>query len=561
MSKPILRISIFFLLMFALQTISVVAQTKPQATGIKTNQGTSKITIPATISAWLDTELSKAKRKKLLTKEQFFTRESAKVVGYIKDFRPDLGFKTITVDATNNSTRESRPIVAEIDSTGRFCCIIPMNHPQKLTISFKKIFMTLYLEPGQVLALSFDWNDCEKTDGFHNISNPADYILFKGPLAKINYELLSFQLKSLGYRHYYIKGTYNPQQYLAVIDTIFTDNNAIINQALKAGKISKQAIDIQKNEALLRNAFYLIDYAISKTDEGVQIPPSFYNVLQQLPLNDPTTTISEVYSGFINRFEFNPVLMKAYRNLGSINSTSELHQKIWSNRDSLLKSDLKLTSGFTYEETKIRSLSNEIEKMGKNEAYAYFAKVSEGIKTPFLREEGLRILKSNFGKAEIRSTDGKINLPLVSSSTESRWVPLSLPKSKDADIFSKLIAPYKGKYLFVDFWGTSCGPCRWGIEEKTKTREKYKINDKFDFVFITSKMWSPDKKEYEKYVAEQGLVNSYFVSDDDYNYLMQLFRFNGVPHYVFVNPDGKILDTDFEMFLGFEDARKWIQGN
>jgi len=561
MSKPNLHFSTFCLLLFILQTISVIAQTKPHTTDIKANLEASRFSIPTDISAWLDTELSKAKRKKLLTKEQFFTRDSAKLVGYIKNFQTNLGFKTITIDATNNSTRENHPIVAEIDSLGRFSCSLPMNHPQKLTMSFDKKFITFYIEPGQVLALSFDWNECKLTDGFSNISNSADYILFRGPLAKLNYELLSFKLNILGFRHYDIKRTYNPQQYLAVIDTISTKNNAIVNQELKAGKISKQAINIQKNEALLRNTLYLIDYAIDKTNEGVLIPSSFYIVLHQLPLNDPTTTISEGYSGFINRFEFNPVLMKAYRNIGPIKSTSELHQKIWSNRDSLLKNDLKLSSGFTYEETKIRSLSNEIVSMGKNEAYAYFAKVSEGIKTPFLKEEGLRILKSNFGKEEIHSTDAKIALPLVPSSKVSRWIPLSLPKTKDADIFSKLIAPYKGKYLFVDFWGTSCGPCRWGIEEKKKTREKYKNNGKFEFIFITSKMWSPDKNVYENYVAEQGLTNSYFVSDDDYNYLMQLFRFNGVPHYVFVNPDGKILDKDFEMFIGFDDARKWIQGN
>jgi hypothetical protein len=43
--------------------------------------------------------------------------------------------------------------------------------------------------------------------------------------------------------------------------------------------------------------------------------------------------------------------------------------------------------------------------------------------------------------------------------------------------------------------------------------------------------------------------------------MQQLFRFTGVPHYLFIDPKGKILDVDFEMYTGFEEARKWIQAN
>ena len=152
-------------------------------------------------------------------------------------------------------------------------------------------------------------------------------------------------------------------------------------------------------------------------------------------------------------------------------------------------------------------------------------------------------------------------MPRISDKPHPKWVPLSLSKGKDAEIFSKLIAPYKGKYLFVDFWGMLCGPCRWGIEEKKSVREKYKNNGVFEFVFITCPQWTPDKNAYEKYAKEQGLEHSIIVSDDDFNYMQQLFRFTGVPHYLFIDPKGKILDVDFEMYTGFEEARKWIQAN
>ena len=561
MKKQINSIVPFYLLfvVFILQVAMVKGETKPRLIFAGTKEQLSKFTIPDNVSAWMDTELSKAKRKKLLTKEQFFTRDSAKVVGYIKGYRPNLGFKTVNIDATNVLTNENRPLIAEIDSTGRFICSIPMNHPRKLTISFDKEFISLYLEPGQVLALGFDWDDCVKTDGFSNAKDSTGLLLLRGPLAKLNYDLLSFELKDIGFTHYWIEKTPKPEQYLAAMDSIFALNDVLIKQALKDGKISKKVIEIQKNEALLRNGFYLIDYAIAKNGAGEKLPPNYYNMLQLLPLNDPSSAISGWYSGFINRLEENPVMQKGYRNIGSINSISEAYVKFLNKKDSLLKSDFKLTSSFAYEVTKIRSLSVYIKTLGKNEAYAYYIKLSEGIKNPFLQQEGLRILRSQFGIEETRITDGGISMPQISDKPLSKWVSLSLPKGKDVDIFSKQIAPYKGKYLFVDFWGTSCGPCRWGIEEKKSTREKYKNNGVFEFVFITCKMWSPDQNAYEKYVKEQGLEHSNLVSNDDFNYMQQLFRFTGVPHYLFIDPEGKVLDTNFEMYIGFEEARKWIQ--
>ncbi|MDP4272123.1 MAG: hypothetical protein Q8909_18670, partial [Bacteroidota bacterium] len=461
---------LFYLLyiVFVFHISIVKSEINAYKKSVDPKEQSSKIKIPVEISAWMDGELSKASRKRLLTKEQFFTRYLAKVVGYIQGYRSDLGFKTVNIDATNVLTNDHRPLIADIDSIGRFVCSIPMNYPQKITISFDKKFMSLYLEPGQVLALSFKWDDCVRTDAFRDVKDPANLLLFKGPLAKINYDLFSFELKTIGYTHYWIKETKKPAQYLVVMDSILRVNETLMQQALKEGRISKKAIEIQKNESLMQNGYYLIDYAIAKEEAGDQISPNYYQMLHRLPLNDPSSAISSWYSAFINRFEANPIMYKAYRNISGCKNASEIFIKIQNNKDLQLKNEFKLSSSFAYEVTKIRRFVLDIKGLSKNEAYAYYAKMFEGIKNPFLRQEGLRVLKSNFGAETTHVVDGKISIS--SDKPRPKWTPRLLPKTKDADIFSKLIAPYKGKYLFVDFWGVSCGPCRWGIEEKKSDR-------------------------------------------------------------------------------------------
>lgn len=515
----------------------------------------SSVEVPACVSTWMTNELNKATRKTLLTKDDFFTKDSARVVGYIGGYHADLGFASVTLDASNDLTFEKRPIVTKIDSLGQFVCAIAMNHPKMVTISFGEEFMNLYLEPGQTLAISFDWNECVRTDCFRKVKEINQVLLLQGPLARLNYELKALQLKSFMRKHYFrLKNS--PQEYLAALDSIVVENESCVKAALASGKYMKKAIEIKKNEALIEYGYCLLDYAGMKDKRNGEFPNSFYEKLKLVPLDDPTSIISGTYDMFINRFETSPVMLKAYEK-GKSGRNDELI--VWKRKDALLKSEFNLSNNFSYEVTKIRRLSYEFESMQKREAYDYYYALQAGIKHSFLKQEGFRLLASRFGndnKAN-NTSDCAISFP-ENTAEQPKWSPRSLPKGVDADIFKRLMARHKGKYVFVDFWGTSCGPCRSAINGEKGTREKYANNPDFDFVFITCKDWSPNKNVYDDYVKEQGLKQSYYISNDDFNYMMQLFRFTGVPHYVFIDPDGNVLDTDFSR-LGFEEAINWIQ--
>jgi len=517
------------------------------------------VKVPVAVASWMDDELNKASRKTLLSKDDFFTKDTARVVGYIAGYGTDLGFANVLLNATNDLTNEARPLVSSIDSIGRFTCSIPMNHPSMVTISFGEKFMPIYLEPGQTLAMSFGWKDCVRTNCFRDVKEVDRVLLLQGPLARLNYELKEFQLKTMGYRHYWIKDRYSPEEYLSAMDSIFDENNARVKEALASGKYLEKTIEIRNNEALMANGHYLLDYASQRDTKGITLPRGFYHSLEQLPLNDPSCIVSSSFKMFINRFELNPVVLKAHRVEYGESPRSKKYLEEWIRKDSLLKSDFNLSNNFCYEVTKIRKLSSELEFMQKREAYDYFYALQAGIKHPFLKQEGFRILASLFGNDNLgdKNTDGGFSLP-ENADEESRWLPRSLPEGLDADIFSKLMADHKGKYVFVDFWGTSCGPCRGDINSSKEMREQCADSPDFDFVFVTCKDWSPNKKVYDDYVKEQNLKHSYFISDDDFKSMMQLFRFTGIPHYVFIDPDGNVLDANF-IRLDFEEAIKWIQ--
>lgn len=120
----------------------------------------------------------------------------------------------------------------------------------------------------------------------------------------------------------------------------------------------------------------------------------------------------------------------------------------------------------------------------------------------------------------------------------------TLPEGKATDIFNAIIEKYRGKYVYVDFWGIYCGPCRSAIEHSQALRDSLATTDDIELVFITSDKQSP-KKKYDEYV-EKNLKGeeSYRIPEDDYMRLMALFSFNGIPHYEIVTPDGRIIRDD-----------------
>lgn len=170
---------------------------------------------------------------------------------------------------------------------------------------------------------------------------------------------------------------------------------------------------------------------------------------------------------------------------------------------------------------KVRGMNHIIKEAKTSQiAREYVDNLKQTFTQPFLVSEAERIFTTAFPEKNAKS--------------------YQLPEGKATDVFRNIIKNHQGKVLFVDFWATSCGPCRGGIEATADLRKKYKNHPEFQFIYITGRGESPEKA-YKQYVDKhlKGEA-SYYVTETEYNYLRQLFQFNGIPHYELVNKDGSI---------------------
>ena len=554
----------FFTVLISLLYVSASLCTAFAQNKVTANSGTE---IPAKVSQWINRELAKAKRKTLMDFKagEFFAKDTARLIGYIKGYNPQAGFSTGMIYARNEITNEDNPVVVQIHEDGSFEGAIPLNYPVYSQVLFNDDWIDFYIQPGQTLAMFFNMDSLHKN------------VRYRGATGNINNELFAFQTKLPDIPYEKIQDgrkDKTPEEFKPFLDSCLTDYAKTYQRLLGTEKLSKASKNILRNNYQIAYATYLFGY---KKDYMMnnQMPLEFYNFLQNIPMNNKELLSTQDFGTFINHLEFcqplsisirritlkksitsksddeipkitedktdllmqdtiilifdpNKTKEKKYANVIKKFTPEEMAIEEWRLKDSVYTNVLKLKPGIVYDVIKIRSLDflfGQRLENNKEAAWNVLTALTSDIPESLLRSEADRIFLKNFPE-------------------DQRGV-YELPDTYEAKIFKDLIAPFKGKILIVDFWATTCGPCVYAIKQDKTLREQYKDSPDIDFIFITSEELSP-LGAYNNFVKEQELTNTYRINADQYRYLRQLFRFNGIPRYVLVDKEGKILDDNYD---------------
>ncbi|TNF50164.1 MAG: AhpC/TSA family protein [Bacteroidetes bacterium] len=103
------------------------------------------------------------------------------------------------------------------------------------------------------------------------------------------------------------------------------------------------------------------------------------------------------------------------------------------------------------------------------------------------------------------------------------------------------LSSLRGKYVLIDFWASWCGPCRKENPNVVRLYKKYK--DKGFTIFSVS--LDQDAQAWKAAIGADGLEWPNHVSDLlGWNSSMPaLYGFNGIPHTVLIDKEGKIIAT------------------
>ena len=107
------------------------------------------------------------------------------------------------------------------------------------------------------------------------------------------------------------------------------------------------------------------------------------------------------------------------------------------------------------------------------------------------------------------------------------------------EVADRVLSPYKGNVLFLDFWSYGCGPCRVGMLEQRELVERMK-GKPVKFIYIASTEYD-DVEHSTQWMKEKGINGeALFIDERDWTALKGLFNFTGTPALVLIGRDGFI---------------------
>ncbi|BFM43154.1 TlpA disulfide reductase family protein [Flavobacterium sp. CFS9] len=107
------------------------------------------------------------------------------------------------------------------------------------------------------------------------------------------------------------------------------------------------------------------------------------------------------------------------------------------------------------------------------------------------------------------------------------------------------LSDLKGKYVYIDLWATWCAPCRAEIPYLQKLEEKYHGKN-IEFVSVSVDK-AKDNEKWKKFVTDKKLGGIQLFADKDWeSEFVVSYGVTGIPRFIIVDPNGKVVSSDAE---------------
>ena len=114
------------------------------------------------------------------------------------------------------------------------------------------------------------------------------------------------------------------------------------------------------------------------------------------------------------------------------------------------------------------------------------------------------------------------------------------------EVADRVLSPYKGNVMFLDFWSYGCGPCRAGMLEQRELVERMK-GKPVKFIYIASTEYD-DVEHSTQWLKEKGINGeALFVDERDWTAFKGVFNFTGTPALVLIGRDGFVHEASHDV--------------
>ena len=535
-----------------------------------------------------------------------FHKDSAIIIGYYRNmdkipaqFADRLKKSIFMVTAPDFISGKEQDYLADLDSLGRFKLTFPIMNAQELYVNGGSLQLHMSLEAGNTIALFVDLVDfipLEADKSMEGYLNRPKQALFMGDNARLNNELTTYKPSSI-YIDRNKAEKLTDMDYLSYCDSVYKKRTDVLNSFIAANpKVSKKFREFNSEYERYDLAFYLMQHRFDLRDKSKTTFDAGYMdyVRANFPLtnewtytcfrdfksflrdyidyetsirNQKTVTVTVSFKDISNYIKQNKKVNEATQTLlDQLVAMNEDFQKSGIEQFETVK--LKYKDLISKSETispLIQEASIELSNRPLDtqlsdsllinehlrqmwDASSYYAELDQYHKA--LSDMKVNDMKTKVVNPDLIKSIVDVNNFYKNVATKGMTYEASLKNTshlkeyQDAKaLFEELIKPYKGKVIYVDFWGTWCGPCKENMKYVKDMKAKLKGQD---VVFMYFANRSPEDS-WKNIIKEMDLtgenVVQYRLPEKQEEIIERLFSVNSFPTYLLINKEGKVVNT------------------
>ena len=453
----------------------------------------------------------------------FSKQKDVLITGKVLNFEKHRDHKVIEFLYVNGLLYyDAGPLITEIDDKGEFRFQFTANYVQEICINYGNM-ASLICSPGDQLYIEIDADIFNVQHRYPNNHFFINKIL--GSSSEANLLLFSFE-ENLPSAPYHGDSANNaiknltPQDYIKYTNQMSTDYLNYLNHFLKGKKENKLFIT-WANDWCRHSAWnQLIEYHQKrKLDTNIVWPVSYLSFMDDYDLSKSKMITKPHSEWLINLF-------------GYCTSTPTDSVEKLSKLDPI--SSYKVVGNMLHLNSKGLTQEVLLAKLYTVLINAQLIKLAESIydstftKEPYI----LNTVEKEFSNLRVLLINRDMPIGTKIDSVDKRI---------SKGILDSIVAPFKNKVVYVDFWAPWCGPCMDGMPYSKKIQQFYKDKDVV-FLFLANHC-SVDS--WRATIATKKLSGEHILlTDDQYSILSSKYRITGIPRYMLIDKSGSICQPD-----------------
>ena len=391
----------------------------------------------------------------------------------------------------------------DLDENGEFRFEFELYYPTDIRINAGGALFSVIAHPGDSICVTIDTNRNLIFSGNRSETNQA-VAKYENAIRRLFSEHWNMQESILKQK--------DAEKYKSFVDSIYQVQYSFAESFVAEEKPNAEAAKWILAQSREMYQELLQEYAYAY---GLESTPDYY--YKSLEKYFPTTE-EDLLNGYL--FER---LQSVYMFLG----VSSKIQNDMQEHVVLQKIAESTNNDFLRQMILINAVNQGYFKNGNIEIYsnnqAFFDK---HISVPFLRK---------FIQEKYNETEQKLSMLPEELSSE---ILKRLENTSADSIIQTILETNKGSVIYIDFWGTWCGPCLAAMREAEPFVKRLKNNVAFVYLCLDS-----EKDGWEKTSKVMGIgEQNYFLSAKQSSDMRIAFEIQGIPFYMLIDKNGTIVN-------------------